>query len=331
MKLHKHNEALEIFNETLALQEQFELNGILNNDIVVTLNNIGLCLMEMNKLPDSYSNLERAYSLCLKSLQSDSTFSSTQLTKNQLANTLNNLGLYYLCVKSYNQTMYCFNDALSYYNTLFQSLDETTEDFCIVWNNLGLCYMSVKRSLVYYEESDSITGADSKIAALCNNIGLCLMQYKLFNDSLYFFINSLSLYQKTTPSSNQNVAAVLHNIALVYMNFGEFEDSFQFLQNALNLYRNSCADLESDPNIAEILHSMSLCKKRMGEFTESLTYFEKSLAIQRFTVTDANDKSIHRTLYNSGVCLYELMNHQTPFQKTHFEMTLQCINYLVKK
>ena len=351
MKLHKYGEATEVFREALNLQEQPEGKSefaerhadrreqqVWKQDLpsnkALTLNNLSLCLAEMNNLEDSFRYLNEAYELCSQALVSGLCFG--QETRKQMADTLNNLGLNYIKAKAYNQAIDCFNDSLSYYNSILTN-DENSEDVCLVWNNLGLSFMSMKQhqkaihyfktSLEFFEASTNSNYSETKIAALCNNIGLCQMQCALPIHSLQFFVKSLSLYQKSTPSTNRDVAAVIHNIALVYMNLGELEESFQFLKNALDVYRHSCDELHSDPDVAEILHSMGLCKKRMGEFAEGLSYFEQSLSIRTTNTTnEIESKDLIRLLYNSGICLSALdHDERSSFKKNHFELTLKCL------
>ena len=334
MNLHRYGEAIKIFHEALNLQEQLVFKQDLVSNKVLALNNLSLCLSKMNNLKDSFFYLGRAYDLCSQALASGLSFG--QETRKQMADTLNNIGLNFMKIKAYCQAIDCFDDSLSYYNSILTT-SENCEDIYLVWNNLGLSYMSIKQpqkaishfkiALEFFEASTFSNYAEIKIAALCNNIGLCLMRCKLYNHSLHFFVKSLSLYQKSTPSTNQDVGAVIHNIALVYMNLGELEESFEFLKNGLDLYQNSCGDPNTDQGVAEILHSMGLCKKRMGEFAEGLSYFEQSAIIQALQTPSQTDaKDMIKLLYNSGICLLAFdQNEKSSFRKTHFELTLKCL------
>ena len=334
MNLHRYGEAIKIFHEALNLQEQLVFKQDLVSNKVLALNNLSLCLSEMNNLKDSFFYLGRAYDLCSQALASGLSFG--QETRKQMADTLNNIGLNFMKIKAYCQAINCFDDSLSYYNSILTT-SENCEDVYLVWNNLGLSYMSIKQpqkaishfkiALEFFEASTFSNYAEIKIAALCNNIGLCLMRCKLYNHSLHFFVKSLSLYQKSTPSTNQDVGAVIHNIALVYMNLEKLEESFEFLKNGLDLYQNSCGDPNTDQGVAEILHSMGLCKKRMGEFAEGLSYFEQSAIIQALQTPSQTDaKDMIKLLYNSGICLLAFdQNEKSSFKKTHCELTLKCL------
>ena len=155
MKMQRFDEALQVLRKALRIQKKFQVTSSCN-DIVVTMNNLGLCLMEQNKWNSSYNCFEKAYNLCLQTLKSGSAFA--HITRKEMADTLNNLGLMYICAKDYKTAINSFHEALAYYDSVSATSDKN-EDVFLVYNNLGLCYMSVKS----YQKSFKLFSSISRI------------------------------------------------------------------------------------------------------------------------------------------------------------------------
>ena len=314
---------------------------------ISTMNCIGLCLMELNRFCDSHDFLKKACTACGEVVRYDQSLS--QVAKRHMADTLNNLGSCCFVLNKHSDALDAFGEALKHYYS--QSRDEKIDEVVFyILNNIGLCFLrkrSYSNSLDYFKQSldmyklkvifhqnanlttSSIDEMNLSVAALHNNVGLCLLHLKCPHESVPHFERSISLYQKSASTDNHDVITVFRNVATACVNKESYSDCFIYLNDALFLQQKISADPKTDKNIAELLLLIGTCKKRSRLFQEALSYFERSLAIlRRLSLNEAEDKRVLRALYECGTCLSKLGKYETlSIEKIYLQMTLKCLNH----
>ena len=342
LKLNKLVQSLNSFQKALKIQKVTRTTAF---GTITTMNNVGLCLMAMNYFHQAAAYFEKAKLHIEEIFEYDNSHGS--IAKRHMIDTLNNIGSSYLSVERYGKALSAFKDALNYLKTVVSNAGTDQLKFYLL-NNIGFCYMRWKSyncALDYFEHSLNVLECEVSaqqslnssahddlclsVAALHNNIGLCLMHTKRIEKAILHFQKSVDLYRRATSTCDKDLATVLQNVAIANMNKGCTADSLRYFDNARFLFYKSSIDPETDRKIADHLFIIGIYKKHLGFHENALYHFERSLSImRRISANEMEDQSVIRCLHECGLCLYALGRvKNSRIEKMFFEMSLKLIGY----
>ena len=341
-KLNLIDESLDCSKKALTIRRRTKSTPF---GVASAMNNVGLCMMAKNDLLKAAWYFEKAKLSFNDIFEFDDSLGLD--AKRRMVDTLNNLGSCYLRKKSYHKALDAFSDALQYNKTMFSN-NESNETMFYLLNNIGLCFMQMQShhfSLQYFMQSLQLCEYEVfdqrnahpydnelplSIAALHNNIGLCLMHTSDIEKAISYFRKSIDLYQTVDSKYVDDMTAVMRNIAVAHLNNGCYADSSRYLDDALNFDYKRSPDSENDLKTAEHFFVIGTCKKHCGLFEEALKCFELSLTTLRcLSSNEVKDKRLLQALYECGVCLNALgKSESSTVQNAYMEMSLKCIGHL---
>ena len=184
--LKAHDDALEFYETTLESYRNISLDERKDHNIALTLNNVGLCLMEMQCYGDALIHFKQ-------SLEIDRNISFDERKDRNIAITLNNVGWCLMKMQRYGDALTHLKQSLEICRNI--SLDERKDgNIAITLNNVGSCLMEMQRygdALTHLKQSLEIARNVSldernndNIALALNNVGLCLKKMQRCGDAL---------------------------------------------------------------------------------------------------------------------------------------------------
>ena len=283
----------------------------LNNNTDVALNNLGKCLMKLDRHEEAIRVFYKALKMQAKFSYFDSKFAS-----NNIAVTFNNIGI---CLMEMNE----FQDSFLYFEkaerVCMQILESGIEfapaarrQIADTLNNLGLNYMNIKdyrfaikkfqAAVEYYGSISENSKNNSNIYVVWNNLGLCYMSLNLHQKALVYFNHSLKFFENAAilEGTKITIAALCNNIGLCLMQ-KKCEDSLFFFFKSLAIYQNEMPMTIQD--VGAVLHNIALVYMSTGNFEESFLFLENALNLfqQSFKFEETNP-NVSEIYHSMGIC-----------------------------
>jgi CHAT domain-containing protein/Tfp pilus assembly protein PilF len=256
-------EALQFFNEALALQRQ----GGDPRAEAMTLNQIGLSHWALAENEPALAALEGALALW------------RALGEPALeARVLNNLGVFHRSTGRLREAADAYRQALDAFRRSADRIREAT-----ALNNLGEVHRVLGEpveALAMHERALALarSAADrSGEAESLNNLGLLQSQLGEAQKALEHFTAAGAIYHELGDRARE--AAALNNRSSQYAELGETERALDLLLQALPLQRQT-GDRRGE---AATLDNLGRSYSRLGRPTEALASFEQALEIQHAT------------------------------------------------
>ena len=319
-----HDDALEFYETTLeaykALDERKE------SEIAIILNNIGNCLIKMQRYDDALIHFKQ-------SLEMYRNISFDERNDGNIATTLNNVGDCLMEMQRYDDALIHLKQSLEIHRNT--SFDERKDcGIARTLNNVGNCLRNMQLyddALIHFKQSLQIernTSRDERndgnIAGKLNNIGSCLTEMQRYDDALIHFKQSLKIYRNISFDERKDgdIAITLNNVGICLRNMQRYDDALIHFKQSLEIYRNISLDERNDSNIARTLNNVGNCLRNMQRYDDALIHFKQSLQIRRNTSLDErNDSNIARTLNNVGICLRSMQRYDDAL--IHFKQSLE--------
>ena len=309
-----HDDALEFYEATLEMYRSVSLDEPKDGNIASTLNNVGLCLMEMQRYGDALIRLKQSLEICRN-------ISLDEPKDGNIASTLNNVGNCLMEMQRYGDAFIHLKQSLEIYRNI--SLDEPKDgNIASTLNNVGNCLMEMQRygdALIHLKQSLEIyrnisldEPKDGNIASTLNNLGLCLMEMQRYGDALIHLKQSLEIYRNISldEPKDGNIALTLNNVGNCLMEMQRYGDALIHLKQSLEIKRNISLDESKDGNIALTLNNVGLCLMEMQRYGDALIHLKQSLEIKRnISLDEPKDGNIASTLNNVGHCLVEMQRY----------------------
>ena len=281
---------------------------------------IEICLgLNHAKLPISMRQLQNTkfirlydFDKCLQLLK-NTNYSLFSTEENDKANTSNAVDLLYN-VSNILYESQCYDDALKYYQKIFQILT-TDIDNCLTTPNDSTYKINTRCK----KQSDLA----ETLSITLNQIGKCLIKNNKANEAIEYLQQAVASQQMSqNERTNVTLASIFHSLALCYMKLNNSKSANEYFRRALQIYERAATNADTDTSFATTLHSLGHCLLDMNQPTETLEYFRRALQIKERVTTDAEtDTSLATTLHSLGRCLLD-MNQHTEAVK-HFRRALQ--------
>ena len=324
--LNAHDDALEFYETTLEFYRNISLDEQKDDNIAETLNNVGRCLIKMQRYGDALTYLTQ-------SLEIYRNISFDERKDRNIARTLNNVGRCLMKMQRYGDALTHLKQSLEIDRNI--SLDERKDgNIAKTLNNVGKCMIKMQRyddalthlkqSLEIYRNISFDERKDGNIAKTLNNVGKCLIKMQRYGDALTHLKQSLEIYRNISLDERKdgNIAKTLNNVGKCLIKMQRNGDALTYLKQSLEIYRNISLDERKDGNIAKTLNNVGKCLIKMQRFGDALIHLKQSLEIYRnISFDERKDRNVAKTLNNVGKCLMEMQRNDDAL--THLTQSLE--------
>ena len=324
--INAYDDAFEFYETTLEIHEDKPSGKWNNSGIAGTLNNIGICLMRMQRYNDALIHLKQ-------SLEINRNITLDERKDGSIASTLNNVGNCLKKMQRYDDAFIHLKQSLEINRNI--TLDERKDgSIATTLNNVGMCLMRMQRyddALIHFKQSLEINRnitlderKDVSIAGRLNNVGNCLMKMQRYDDALIHLKQSLEINRNISLDERKdgNIASTLNNVGNCLKEMQRYNDALIHLKQSLEIKRNITLDERKDGNIASTLNNVGNCLKKMQRYDDALIHLKQSLEINRnITLDERKDGRIAGRLNNVGSCLMKMQRYDDAL--IHFEQSLE--------
>ena len=310
-----YDEALEFYRLLLVHYTLKSSDESIHENIAKAHNDIGKCLLSLDRLQEALNKFEQAMEIFQKITQDS-------LHDRYIGMVLNNIGL---CLMEKNQQ----EEALTYLEKSLQILQITTHeqqtdsDIALRLNNIGLCWMEMRnynKALKFFEQSLTIKQIvsidqqkDRDVADTLKNIGLCYSDMHHYDDAFLSLKQSLVIYQYTShdQSEDRDISDIFNNLGLRFYDMHRYKDALDIFEQSLKIAKELSLDQSKDSDIARTSINIGLCLTEMHEYKLAMVHFEQSLQIyQNQSPEQKQSSDIADTLNNMGLCFMDMHKHE---------------------
>ena len=326
-KLKKPAEALSYSRQALEIEENLSQNVEGDRRTVAnTLNNIGLCHIDLHSYDEALTNLNRALEIYQNAtLNADA--------NRNVANTLNNIGLCHKNLHNYDEALTNLNRALEIYqNTNLNA--NTDQGVAGTLHGIGLCHIglhnydealrNLNRALEIYQNTTRNADADWNVATTLSNIGLCHKDLHKYDEALTNLNRALEIHQNATlnADANRDVANTLNNIGSCHIDLHSYDEALRNLNRSLEIHQNTNLNADANRNVANTLKNIGLCHIHLHNYDEALRNLNRALEIyQNATLNADADQGVANTL--TGIGLYHFCLHNYDEALTNLNRALE--------
>jgi tetratricopeptide (TPR) repeat protein len=199
-----------------------------------------------------------------------------------VANSLNNLAVYYHQIGDYKKALSYYQRALEIYEKV---LGPQNPDVANSLNNLGELYRQIgdyKKALPLYQKAlnirekvlglqhPDVANSLNSLAGLHNNMGD-------YDKALPLCQSALEIYEKVLGPQHPDIAATLNNLASLYDNMGNYEKALPLYQKALDIREKTLGPQNSD--VANSLNNLAVHYHQIGDYEKALSYYQRALEV----------------------------------------------------
>jgi len=229
-------------------------------------------ILIFNHLSEEYRNISPQQSIDYGKLAFESAKKSTELILKCEA--LNNIGVGYYYLGSYNLAIENFTNALEIFNDL-----EDKPGIAKSYNNLGIVYRKLGKydlALEYNFKSLNIEESlDNKkgFAESTCNIGNIYFEMSNYSKALDHYQDCLIIYEDLNDT--EGLADILNNIGIVYDEEGKYDIALDYYLNSLEFEKQ----LSNKTGIATTSNNIGISYYNIGLYDKALDYLNRSLML----------------------------------------------------
>ncbi len=218
---------------------------------------------------------------------------------------LNNLGLMYYHLSSYQEALKCYDEV----QVMLKKLGKPEDP--VIYNNTALVYKArgkYRKALEYFNRAlrlDKLSGKKGDVAIRFNNIGRVYHAWGSYDKALRYYLDALKIEEELKRT--EKIAIRLNNIGLVYFDWKRFQESLEYFKRSLKINRS----LGKKGDIARDLNNIGLVNNQWGRNRDALKYLEEALAINREMGLKGDAAT---NLNNLGLVYFSLGNHKKAIQ-----------------
>ena len=152
-----------------------------------------------------------------------------------------------------------------------------------------------KKALKFYNKSLKLLqeiGAENKISALLNNIGIIYQIEGYYLFALDYYFKSLKIDKKT--NNNPGISTTYSNIGLVYYYQLDYDKAMDYFQRALKIYQ-LLPDMRREKT--EVLNNIGMIHFARGDCANAINYYSKCMKIHKEI---GNNRGLAACLNNIG-------------------------------
>ncbi|CAF1189139.1 unnamed protein product [Adineta ricciae] len=119
--------------------------------------------------------------------------------------------------------------------------------------------------------------SNNQLALYYNQLGYVKDNQEDYENALIYYVKSLEMWQKITPTNKQELAITYGNIGRLYCNLEDYPKAFLFNEKSLEIRKDILAS--DHPELASSYNNIGMVYQRTGDYRKALEYFEKALEI----------------------------------------------------
>ncbi|CAF0719528.1 unnamed protein product [Adineta steineri] len=189
-------------------------------------------------------------------------------------------------------------------------LDEGTDCYAAVYNNLGHCYYAkhnYRRALEYYTKSINqyvMEGHDQHpfSTQTYNNIGLIYRHADDYKQALNFHYKALEIHQKNPTKNIEGFILTLDHIGRIYGKCDNYYEALKMYSRALNIIHTHLPG--NHPYEGMVYDSIGSIYLHLGQYDEAMKNLQKALRIEQEALPNGHIH-IASTMISLGL-LYDL-------------------------
>ena len=297
--------------ETQASKEPILICFKLDYHFAPSLQDIGLCLLMMNRFDEALDYLNR-------SLDEFKKISPKIDSDHDIACVLSSVGLCLIQMNDFNKAIECLKQSEE---ILENSLSEIDSDFDMIniLTNFGICFMKnqnfsktidyFKRCLKIHNQAPFMLHSNHVKAKLLMEIGRCLKGMRKFAQALPYLKESLVIQERISHDidSDGQIALFSYEIGKCLMEMNEFERSLTFFKRSLKIQEKRSIGNETEFEVTTICNEAGRCLMKMYKLEEAIKYFKLSLSNQPQRPERVQTKVDFCNSYNEiGHCLMRM-------------------------
>ena len=339
----KYDEALEYFyKENKILSEILNINTTAHTStnkktfsknknkvflktISKSQQNIGYCLMELNRLTEAFDYFKQ-------SLDTKKRISPGVDTDLDISMSVQSIGRCLMKMNKLTEAHNYFRQSLEIKQQLSQNVDLDRE-ISITFNDIGRCLIKMnklKEALDYFKRSIEFkqkilleVDTDSEMSMSLQNIGHCLMKLNNFMEAFGYFKRSLEIKQRISPGvdSDRDIAISFSDIGHCLMQLDHFSEALYYFNKSLEIRQRISLEIESDPDISLTLYDIGCCLfKILDKFKQSIENKK-----QKQMEFDIDQAGVSMPSQNIGQCLMQINQLKQAFNI--FKESLEITNF----
>ena len=287
--------------------------------MILTLQNIGYCLLDMNKHDEALEYLQRA-------MKVKEQVSLDLTTDESFATTLNNIGYCLLNMNKHDEAFEYLQRAMKIQEQV--SLDLTTDkSFATTLNNIGYCLLDLnkhdeafeylQREMKIQEQVSLDLTTNKSFAVTLHVIGRCLLNMNKHDEALEYLQRSMKIQEQVSLdlTTDESFATILYEIGYCLLDMNKYDEALEYLQREMKIQEQMSLDLTTDESFALTLHNIGYCLLNMNKHDEALEYLQRAMKIKEQVSSDLTiNKSFGSTLHVIGRCLLNMNKHDEAFE-----------------
>ncbi|KAL4447009.1 hypothetical protein ABPG74_014981 [Tetrahymena malaccensis] len=218
-----------------------------------------------------------------------------------LAISLNNLGLTYNYKRNHDKSIECLKQSLDMYKQIF---GENHPQVATTLRNIGFTYLDKKdynESIKYLEQCLAIRKklfgqVHADVGAALNNIGIIYQKKKDYNKAIKYLSQSLDIRKQSLGQNHIDVAATLNNLGITYIQQKEYDLAINFLNQSLIIAKQAFGEYHSQ--VAATISNLGISYLSKDDHEKSIEYFNQSLTIRKTVFGES-----HAEVANSLIAL----------------------------
>jgi len=234
-----------------------------------------------NGISETYFEYSK-YEESLKYAKSALEISNKHLDTNnlELANSLDNMGHYYLKKVDLNTAKSYFEKAL-----IIKTYKENIIGVSTSYNNLGQIYIRknefVKASEQFYKAIDAdSTSSNPNLAFSYNNLARIFYIKADYEESIKFMKKAILIESSELGDDHPKVGGYYNNIGTIYERLDEDDKALLHYRRALDIQLKNSG--ENHENIASYYNNISRIFDKKGDIQSAISYLEKCITIRLF-------------------------------------------------
>ncbi|KAL4447010.1 hypothetical protein ABPG74_014982 [Tetrahymena malaccensis] len=219
-----------------------------------------------------------------------------------LAISLNNLGLTYNYKSDYDKSIEYLKQSLDIYKQIF---GEDDPQVATTLRNIGFTYldkMDYDESIMHLKQCLAIRKkvfgqVHADVGAALNNIGIIYQNKGDYVKSIKYLNRGLDIRKQALGENHIDVAATLNNLGNTYKLQEEYDKAINHLNQSLIIAKQALGEFHSQ--VAITITNLGVSYLNKGDYEKSIEYFNQSLAIRK-KVFGENHDEFGQSLNNLG-------------------------------
>jgi len=273
-RISQFEKAIDYFNKAIEIVDYHKLNN--TYAYAITLNNMGLLYQDLHDIKKAEKYFLAALEINTKVLGEKD---------ESVGENLKNLSSIKAIEGKYNEAKNYLEKSIQIIEHIYGS---NHSEYAKGIVSMGILYArmgDLKKGVSYLQDALKTNDIHKSLkASIFFNLGTMYMRGSLFQEALFSFNKSLTIYEELYSEENLDITSVYHNLGCLYYLMADFENSLKYHNKAL-LLRKKLLNA-NNPEIAFSLNCIASCYNSLGNFSKA-----KELSFEALDILKINNDS----------------------------------------